>query len=142
MNLIALFISQICSVYMVGVIWIIQLSTYPNFAFLDPSQFQAVHHRHTALMGALVGPVMVIELLVSLWLFSAERNTFTVSNLVIVLILWVLTFTLSVPLHNKLGAGFDLVLIQRLVLTNWPRTIFWTIKAGLNCYGLFKAHLN
>ena len=50
----------------------------------------------------------------------------------------VVTVAVSVPLHTRLGAGFDPALAQRLVSTNWLRTAAWTAAAGV---ALVMAHL-
>ena len=124
-------LSQFSAFFMCGVLWIVQLILYPAFASIDPKQFEQFHFRHTNLMGVLVGPVMVIELFSSLFLMWEHRNLISALNLAIVIALWALTFFVSVPLHNKLVSGFDLETINKLVLTNWPRTILWTLRVVL-----------
>jgi len=37
------------------------------------------------------------------------------------------TVFLSVPLHARMARAFDSTTGPRLVLTNWPRTIAWTL---------------
>jgi hypothetical protein len=46
-------------------------------------------------------------------------------------LLWVSTFLVQVPLHERLRGGYDAELIARLVWTNWWRTAGWTMRAGL-----------
>lgn len=134
MNSTPLLLSQICATYMCGVIWIIQLIHYPSFKFINPVHFAEAHQRHTGLMGLIVGPVMIVELLAGLWLISERVNYFSVANLTIIALLWILTFFVSVPLHNKLSGGFHAGTIKDLVMTNWPRTILWSLKVGLTSY--------
>lgn len=136
MNLLPLIVSQICATYMCGVIWVIQLIHYPSFAYINPAQFTEAHQRHSALMGVIAGPVMILELLAGLWLVSNKVTTMSLLNLGIIALLWFFTFFVSVPLHNQLAAGFDLVVIQKLVTTNWPRTILWSAKMVLTSYWL------
>ncbi len=136
MNSWPLIVSQVCATYMCGVIWVIQLIHYPSFAYINPAQFTEAHQRHTSLMGVIVGPVMILELLAGLWLVSNKMTDFSLLNLGIIALLWFFTFFVSVPLHNQLGAGFNPVAIQKLVTTNWPRTILWTAKVGLTSYWL------
>ncbi len=45
--------------------------------------------------------------------------------------IWASTFFVQVPLHEKLGGGFDADVQKRLVSTNWIRTIFWTLRGAL-----------
>lgn len=134
MKTLALSLNQMSAIYMCGVIWLIQLIHYPSFSNINSSLFQQFHSQHTAVMGFIVGPIMVIELLASLWLLNYETTILNLINLALVVALWLLTFLVSVPLHNKLTHGQDLVIIQSLVRTNWPRTILWTVRAGLSSY--------
>jgi hypothetical protein len=54
-----------------------------------------------------------------------------VAGLVLVGIVWASTFLIQVPLHNRLGSGFNHEVIQLLVNTNWIRTIGWSLRAIL-----------
>jgi hypothetical protein len=119
---------------MCGVIWIIQLIHYPSFAYISQNQFEQFHTQHTTAMGLLVGPIMIVELIAGLWLMLTETNKYTVIHLLLVLTLWLLTFLVSVPLHNKLATGYNLSAIENLIKTNWPRTLLWTAKAGLTTF--------
>lgn len=141
MKSLALVLNQSSALYMFGVIWVIQLIHYPSFASINASAFQNFHNQHTAAMGIIVGPVMVLELLVSAWLLNYEVNLISVSNFVLVLSLWILTFFVSVPLHNKLAQTQDLTVIQNLISTNWPRTALWSLRAILASY-LTLRHFN
>ena len=117
------------SFYMLGVIWIVQLILYPSFLSTDPKLFEKLHARHTAAMGFLVGPAMILELITASLLIAVELNTFALTNLIIVILLWILTFFISVPLHNRLVNGFDEKTTKKLISTNWPRTALWSMKA-------------
>lgn len=131
MNLLILLIALSVSFYMLGVIWIIQLLQYPQFGEFHPSVFSKVHQKHTAAMGLLVGFPMICELLSALWLSYFHPTQIIHFNLAIVTLLWILTFSVSVPLHSKLTHGFDSTAAQKLTRTNWLRTILWTAKAIL-----------
>jgi hypothetical protein len=51
----------------------------------------------------------------------------------VVLFIWISTFTLSVPCHKKLSLGKDSKTIDQLVKTNWIRTILWSLKSLILC---------
>jgi hypothetical protein len=51
-----------------------------------------------------------------------------VANAVLIVLIWLCTFLLSVPLHNRLGQKRDVEKIRRLVATNWPRTVAWSLR--------------
>lgn len=123
-----LYISLISGVYMCGIIWVVQLIHYPSFKRIKNEEFVLFHKQHTTVMGLLVGPVMVTELVSAFWLITLSVNTFSVLHLLAVILLWILTFFISVPLHNRLTQNFDENAINRLIATNWPRTLLWTSK--------------
>jgi hypothetical protein len=124
-----------CSFYMTGVIWIIQLIHYPAFLEITDSNFIAFHQRHSTVMLILVGPIMVVELLTVLVL-AREFEIFWLVQAAMTILLWGLTFFVSVPIHNKLAQGQKKELLEKLTSTNWPRTLIWTAKAGLLLYNL------
>lgn len=78
----------------------------------------------------VVGPLMLLELLLAFYLaWHNQWNIVWVLPLVVVLLIWGLTFFWAVPLHEKLSLDPSDLLIGQLLLANWPRTILWTIKA-------------
>ena len=111
-----------------GLIWIVQLVHYPAFEFVDASNFHAFHQHHTKSITLIVMPLMLAELGLSIYL-AKEQSTVYIGPLILVGLIWLSTFLIQVPIHNTLGAGKDSFLIQKLVNTNWIRTILWTIKA-------------
>jgi hypothetical protein len=128
MEKVFLFLNLISSFYMLGIIWIVQSVHYPAFAAVDSEKFVNFHKNHTEALG----PAMIVELLSSVALFFIipENLIFTGANLFLTLITWILTFFLSVPLHNKLSKGYDLNSIRKLVKTNWLRTMIWTVRSA------------
>lgn len=117
--------------FMCGAIWLVQLLIYPGFHSVDPIHFKSVHSRHTFRISFVVGPAMLVELATALILVAQAPTPFWALNLVGVLALWALTQFVSVPLHNRLSSGMNLAVIDRLTITNWPRTILWTARAVL-----------
>ncbi|MBY0317080.1 MAG: hypothetical protein K2Q26_16290 [Bdellovibrionales bacterium] len=129
-----IYASLICAVYMCAIIWIIQAIHYPVFSMIDTKRFPEFCGKHTSAMGLLVGPVMILELGTAVALVLIHVDYFSITNLIMNAGLWLLTFLVSVPWHNRLAAGYDAYCIERLVRTNWPRTILWTVKAVLMIY--------
>ena len=116
----------------VGIIWIIQLLHYPSFRFYQPENFQEAMKNHQDRISIVIVPLMLSE--ISLAAFGAffRMNAYTWSLLGIVGAIWIITFTVQVPLHDKLlKEGFNLERINSLVKSNWSRTILWTIKLSL-----------
>ncbi|XDD47508.1 hypothetical protein AB3N60_05320 [Leptospira sp. WS39.C2] len=119
-------------VMMVAIIWTIQILHYPSFFYIDELDFSEFHNLHSYRITWIVAPLMSIELVtaISVWYFSQNSIWFGF-NLVSVIIIWVVTFFVSVPIHNHLAKGKDQKKIQLLISTNWIRTIFWTIRLFL-----------
>jgi hypothetical protein len=73
---------------------------------------------------------MLAELiLIVWWVLSDVYSAVSVSAVVFVLIVWLSTFVLQVPIHNRLKAGKEDREIRHLVATNWIRTAAWSLKA-------------
>ena len=125
----------LCAV-LTGLIWTVQLVHYPGLALVGKAEFARYHAAHTARMGALVGPLMVLELLLAGWLAWAGRAALPHGagwwSLALVGVVWAVTFFISVPFHNRLGAGgYDYVVIDGLVRTNWLRTMARTLRLAV-----------
>jgi uncharacterized membrane protein len=117
--------------FMTGLIWLIQLVHYPAFKYASQNDFLNFHTFHSQRISMIVMPVMVIELLTGALLFWQSTQPIIIINMILLLLIWLSTFFLSVPLHNKLAQGFCDKTSSQLVLTNWPRTIFWTLRSLL-----------
>lgn len=118
------------ALYMMGVIWTVQLVHYPLFLRVGAAGWAAYHDAHTRQMTAVVLPAMVAELGAAGLLALARPPWLSPGLLWLGFALavgtWAVTFFVSVPLHAALGRGFDPDAIRRLVATNWLRTAFWT----------------
>ncbi len=128
--LLQLHIASCC--FMAGVIWIVQLLVYPAFQEVDEKRFPSFHVRHTTRISYIVGPMMIAEVVTGLLVLSVRPTDFIlITNLILLAIIWLNTFAVSVPLHNSLGYKRTGKTIERLVWTNWPRTLAWTIRSVL-----------
>ena len=121
------FINLLVSWALFGLIWIVQLVHYPTFEFVDSQNFLAFHQHHTSAITLIVMPLMVAEVGLGLYLVKQQPAIY-LGPLILVGLIWLSTFLIQVPIHNALGNEKDSFLIQKLVNTNWIRTILWTIK--------------
>jgi len=122
--------------FLTGVIWFVQLVHYPIFHKVRPDGFAAFQQAHMQTTGTVVALPMVVELILSGLLLFCQflplERWLIWSGFVLVLVIWGVTFLVSVPLHSKLASGgFDVAAINRLVHTNWLRTISWTVRLGI-----------
>ena len=121
--------------YLTGVIWVVQLVTYPALTLVGKADFAPYHAAHTRGMGWVVGAPMVAELALAAWLAWAAYSAWgagpALGQLALVLVVWAITFFVAVPFHNQLEAGgYNYIALDGLVRTNWLRTLSWTIRAG------------
>ncbi len=126
-----------------GLIWLVQLVVYPQFANVGTSQFATYHRFHSNRITWIVAPLMALELLsASAMLLQphAAHNAAIVVGLALAVSAWGLTGLLAVPAHNRLGRGFDTTAMQRLMLANTLRTIVWTLRATLVLYWASQWH--
>ncbi|MFP8490244.1 hypothetical protein ACKGJO_14265 [Gracilimonas sp. Q87] len=132
-------INTFATFFMTGLIWIVQLVHYPSFHYVGSDNFKAFQLHHVNSIDKIVIPVMVVELATSFGL--AWFDGFLSLNAVgfyIVILIWASTGLFSVPAHNKLESSKDHNVIKNLVLTNWLRTVLWSLKSGLSLYILSK----
>lgn len=128
------------SFFLCGLIWIIQILHYPFFARLDRKKYSDHQQKHMFTISFLVIPIMLIELITSILLVMQPtdfRFEFII-GLILVITVWASTFFLQMPIHQKLLQGYNKGTIQKLVSTNWIRTIGWTLKSILTLYVAFE----
>jgi len=120
---------------LVGVIWTVQLAIYPLFERVGERAFAEYHDRYTQRMGVVVAPLMVLELFTGVRLMSQLTPNASMavewSAFMLIVLVWGVTFALSVPLHRKLSRRFDARTARLLVGTNWIRTVAWSLRGVL-----------
>ena len=120
---------------MAGVIWFVQVVHYPLFAAVGREGFAAYESGHRRLTAWVVAPLMLAELAAAAALpfrpALADPRWAPWAGLALLAVVWLSTFAVQVPLHDRLGRGFDAVVHRRLVRTNWVRTAAWTARAAL-----------
>ncbi len=115
---------------LVALIWLVQLIIYPGFHRIPTQDFGTYHRWYATRISFVVLPLMMGEIvfLLGWWWVGADRSAVFVATLAVFAV-WLSTFGLQVPIHERLQNGKDVALIRRLVLTNWIRTAAWSIKA-------------
>lgn len=135
----ALFLLNLISTwYMVGLIWMVQIVHYKMFDRVGEDVFVRYAVDHSRLITPIVMVPMLIELITSAGLLAVSppgvsRVAIGV-GLGLLVVIWLSTALLQVPCHGQLASGFDAAVYQKLVSTNWIRTIGWTVRGGLTAY--------
>lgn len=120
---------------LVALIWVVQLVHYPAFLYIDMAKAAAFHQMHTQQITLVVMPLMLLELSLAVWRCTLKLPFWaTYLPLVLVTIIWLSTFLIQVPLHHQLGNSWEEPIVDRLIKTNWIRTILWTVKGVLLLY--------
>jgi hypothetical protein len=123
------------SLFLAGLSWTVAVVVYPGFAEAGRGpQWGAFHAAHSRRITWVVGPPWAVEGLtvagllvtrpdgVPLWLvlLAGAAGAATVA----------LTVLSAVPLHERLGPGFDHRLHRRLQRSHAWRTLAWSVAAS------------
>ena len=130
----------IMSFLMMGVIITTQIVSYPLFLCLTKSDFETYHSTYVNKISFIVMPIMLSELVLSIILLSIIQNFSSVIILSSMLLIFLSTLFLQVPIHQKLEDGYNSQSIYYLINTNWIRTFLWVIKSTAS-YNLVKGLL-
>jgi len=124
-----------CTLFLVGVIWFVQMVHYALYANVGEQSFSNYEQRHNNATSWIVGPPMLVEAataMLLLWFCPAGVSRLIVGvGFVLVVLIWVSTAFLQVPCHDALVNGFQPKVHQRLVASNWIRTIAWSLRGCL-----------
>lgn len=136
-----LLLQLVATAMMTGVIWLIQRVQYPIFLGLQTDQFSKWHELHSSRITWVVAPLMILELATSGALVFLNESYFLIHVFIFILtlVIWLITFFISVPLHEKLSQnGFDSSVIYSLIRTNWSRTLTYSLKLLLVIFPFLK----
>ncbi|MDJ0752204.1 MAG: hypothetical protein QNJ45_01715 [Ardenticatenaceae bacterium] len=135
-------LNLLATIFMTGVIWMVQVVHYPLFAQVGEATWRSYHANHNVLITLIVLPAMVLEAgTAAFFLLNRPGNVTFIEALIglaLVGIAWGTTFFLSVPYHNNLAGGFNQRAYELLVSTNWLRTVAWSARSGLVLWQVWK----
>ena len=127
-----LFAQWFASIALLGVIWLVQVVIYPQFADVPAEAFPPYHDRYTARVTLVVAPLMLVELVASgalpLLLFRSRLFGLALVGAALAFSLWAVTFVVQVPQHDRLARGFDAGTAAALVSGKWIRVALWTAR--------------
>ena len=114
-----------CSLFIL--IWIVQLTIYPSFQFMSAQQLIQWHAKYTVRMAWIAGPLILFQTTIISIQIVLEVSTINILSGFIVGVTWILTYFVSIPLHRTISEdGGSAVELNKLVNTNWYRTICWS----------------
>ena len=118
---------------MTGVIWFVHWVHYPLLAQVrvDRAVETAVEHQRRT--GQVLAIPMAVEGFTTLGLLISRPESVQIFwpwfGAVLLAVALGSTVIVSVPLHAKMATNPTADVGQRLVVTNWPRTIAWSLRA-------------
>lgn len=131
--MVQLILNLVASCVMVGVIWFVQLVHYPLLALIGADRAPAIAVEHQRRTAWVVGPPMAVEGVTTLILLISRPEGVDAwlpwAGACVLAIVLASTVFLSVPLHERMVSSPDATIGRRLVATNWPRTVGWTVRA-------------
>lgn len=132
----SLLIAQIVVTSMMfGVIWEVQLVTYPQLGEIGSVEFPSAHASHCRRITWVVAPLMSLELILAATLVTLLRKdrlrVLAVAGLLLVATIWLTTALVQVPLHERLSAGREIETVESLVRSNWIRVAAWGLRLGV-----------
>jgi hypothetical protein len=130
-----LLINAAATWYMVGLIWLVQLVHYPLMDGVGREGFMQYEKRHMSAIMPVVAVGMFAELgsAIALVIWTPVNVPVALAwvGLALVGSIWLMTAMIQMPAHHRLGEGFDHDIHRRLVVSNWGRTVAWTVRGIL-----------
>lgn len=111
-----------------SLILVIQLVHYPCFKYISEEAFSASMRFHQKRISFIVIPLMTSELCISFYQLMQNLKLINLIIILIVILIWLSTAFLQVPLHQKLLLRKNEKEIEQLVQTNWIRTLLWSLE--------------
>jgi len=127
-----------CSLFMLGLIWFVQVVHYPLFRNVGRDEFRMYEFRHTNRTGYVVALPMMGEMLLALGLAWKVGGGYAWTGLVVLAMIWLGTVVWQIPAHGALVRGFDESAWRKLVRTNWLRTIGWSVRGVISLLWIAK----
>lgn len=130
-----LIVHALSTLAMMGLIWFVQVVHYPLLRLIPTEAFASYEQSHTRRTTVVVAPLMLLEI-VSTALLWAHRDALNghllLAGTILLAVVWLSTFAVQVPMHARLERGKDARIIDRLVASNWIRTIAWTLRGAVS----------
>jgi hypothetical protein len=121
--------------FMTGVIWLVQVVHYPLLRRVGLAETGSYIESHLRRVSLVVIPGMVLEAITAVLLLftglAGLPSALPGVGLALVVLIWLSTAMLQMPAHHRLLAGHNPAALERLIRTNWIRTVLWSIRAVL-----------
>ncbi|MFW5653846.1 MAG: hypothetical protein ACOC0P_07340 [Planctomycetota bacterium] len=129
-----LLVHAAATLFMMGLIWFVQIVHYPLMRAVGPDGFVRYEVMHTRRTTWVVLPPMLLELisaiaLVTIYFPSTNPGSgLAIAGAAMLAVIWASTFLVQVPCHERLSDGFNEAAWSWLVRSNWIRTVLWSAR--------------
>ncbi len=133
-----LFVKLITDFGLLVLIWLVQLVIYPSFNYYRTKDLKVWHKFYTKRITIVVLPLMLSQLILSFTLlFISNWSSYHILDIGLVLLTWILTFAIFVPLHHKIDKSQNISeSVYKLVKVNWIRTFLWSAIAVFSFFNM------
>ena len=117
----------IVSSVLTAIILVTQIVNYPLFKYVQ-NDFSTFHKKYVKKIGYVVAPIMLFELVITsiILLQDFDDNLKKISAL-LVIVIWLSTFFVQVPIHNQLSLT-NKTNLNLLIYSNWIRVVCRILK--------------
>lgn len=119
---------------LVVLIWLVQIIIYPGMRGWDKARFVHQHRDYCRRIAFIVGPLMCSQAALALYQAIGAQNRTAIVQVLLIAVVWGVTIFVSMPLHGRLGRGYDARALTLLINTNWLRTVGWTLICLLDLF--------
>ena len=99
---------------------IVQIIIYPGFRDIPKEKFIKFHKVYTFKISLIVIPLFIAQIISE---FIISKNFSNPIHTIAIILLWLVTFTLAVPCHNKLSKAKHEKEIEKLIKVNAIRVV-------------------
>lgn len=128
-----IFITNLVStIMMCGIIWYAQIAVYSLLKFVGKKDFANYKKAYNKRVMPYAVFMLLVELSTSILLLWARPLEipiiYVLVNLILLAIIWLLTWFVEVPKHKILESGFNVKSYKTLMITNLTRTVLWAFR--------------
>ena len=92
-----------------------QLITYPSFLKIDKNEFVSFHNKYVKNISIVAVPTMSLELLTLVYMNVYINNLLFMKSLLVLIVIWLVTFIIIVPIHNQLSKKLEIEKISTIL---------------------------
>ncbi|HAW18709.1 MAG TPA: hypothetical protein DCX14_00865 [Flavobacteriales bacterium] len=121
----------VATIFMCGLCWFVQVVHYPLFREISFSDLSNYERKNLLRTSVVAIPVMVVEMLSGLIYLYCDLDPLFALNMGLFVIIGISTLVFQAPIHLQISRSPTPERIEKLIQTNWIRTIAWTIRVAI-----------